>query len=546
LAISAPIAVISVPLVEVDSTSGESLGWLVASAIAQVPAVLVLYLAWLLLYRKAEQHWSLLLIIGALSGLTKGVFTHGVSLWLELDTTNTPTLGSRVVTAVLTWGVAIAGFAIINYKVLAPRQLWQDLQFELRRSGKRLVDNEQQLQWLVQRRLSGLSDTLARDLTALINRAKQKQSSEADSYGEVSELLRSYAKSELRETSRDLWSHNPTRSPLVVASLRSLTENPLNAKTTALLIGFGYGINEIRLSGVSLALLGTAILTAISYLTTALLAQLANREPKTRPAAPWVFSLATAVSMYAVLVTLPVPRTDEYVIATTALSALWGFASIFLAGWMKIADELFSSELEDLTKRSAGVSEKLRWLETHVEAVNRELAKYLHGVVQSRLMAYAMQIENQAKSGNRKGVESSIEELRLIFEKPLSTFQFQSLDLDAELSSIAAGWQGVVEVSFDTEEASHNPSATLSTAQLVTEGVANAFKHGQATKVSVTIKDRSDTRTIEISDNGHSLGDSKPGLGMTIISSITQGNYSLRREGSQTKLDCQLALSPRQ
>ena len=543
LAISTPIAILSVPLVEVENTDNEQLGWLAASAIAQLPALLVLYLGWLLFYRKSKQHWTLLLLISSLSGFTKGLVTHASSIWLGLDITDTPSLGARLLTAILTWSVSIAGFAILNYKVLAPRQLWQELHFELQQSDRKLVDAEQQLHWLIQKRLSGLSDSLAKDLASLIDRARKLRTGEEDSYKEVSDLLRSYAKSELRSASRELWQKQPKNSPLVAATLRSITNNPLNPVSTAVILGFGYLLNEFRLSGFSLALLGAVILIIVSYLSVLALKYLAKAKPKTRAWGPWLYSLMSAASMFLVISSLPVPRSEQYIITTTALGAMWGFASIFVSGWIQIADDLFNAELENLSKRSGAASERLTWLQMRVEAVNRELAKYLHGVVQSRLMAYAMQIENHAKSGNKAGLQTSLDELSEVFLKPLSAFQSQSMDLKGELAKIAAGWMGVLKISFDLSQVTPNPSATLGTTQLVTEGVANSFKHGRATEVFVKVQDSGRNRLVEITDNGVALGTANPGLGMTIISSITQNRFVLTREAGSTVLRCQLDLS---
>jgi signal transduction histidine kinase len=179
------------------------------------------------------------------------------------------------------------------------------------------------------------------------------------------------------------------------------------------------------------------------------------------------------------------------------------------------------------------------------ERLSRELAKYLHGTIQSRLMASAMALERAGRKGNKKALERELEEayksLRVpsaeYFSAPEETFK-------EEITKVVSKWNDLMKVKVTIS--STIPKIPGHKAQeignVINEGLSNSFRHGNASKVDVSVTHKSDQLSVIIKDDGDGFKGGTGGLGSEWFRAIAGNAWSLAssKDGPGTTLELKI------
>lgn len=163
--------------------------------------------------------------------------------------------------------------------------------------------------------------------------------------------------------------------------------------------------------------------------------------------------------------------------------------------------------------------------ETEAQARNRELvrasrtlARYVHGTLQSRLLASALAIEQAERTGDPAGFDRALEQAReaLLLPEALPT---PTTDLALALRDSMGLWSGLATIDMDLPGSLPMLSSALVTkiCLIVEEGVANAMRHGAATAVGVALTAADRRITITITDDGVGPTGGAAGLGSTVF-----------------------------
>jgi signal transduction histidine kinase len=174
---------------------------------------------------------------------------------------------------------------------------------------------------------------------------------------------------------------------------------------------------------------------------------------------------------------------------------------------------------------------KLMVSETSNEQLNRELAKFLHGHLQTRLMAMALALDLARKNSDLAKVQETIHEIELVLENPMNRFnQLQHDSIEGFLTRIQETWAGLVTINSHLEfpKELQNPQLISYVSTVIEEVVTNAVRHGSATEMEVNITGIANSEIhLHLLDNGTGLGNVKPGLGSALITSICGSQWSL-------------------
>ena len=219
------------------------------------------------------------------------------------------------------------------------------------------------------------------------------------------------------------------------------------------------------------------------------------------------------------------------------LVILIGFASSFLYGQ--------SAESEFLEKQVSKEKLEMLILKREEERLSRELAKYLHGTIQSRLMASAMALERAGRKGDKKALERELEEayksLRVpsaeYFSAPEETFK-------DEITKVVSKWNDLmkvkVKISSSIPEIPNHKAQEIG--NVINEGLSNSFRHGNASKVDVSVTHKSDWIFVVVKDDGDGIDGGKPGLGTDWFRAIAGSAWSLtsNEDGPGTTLELKI------
>jgi signal transduction histidine kinase len=177
-------------------------------------------------------------------------------------------------------------------------------------------------------------------------------------------------------------------------------------------------------------------------------------------------------------------------------------------------------------------------------------SKLLHGPVQSQLVACAMFLDSTDKNTPIGEIRNSLERARAAIDDhvvalaDVTNFDGNST-LGEEVTKKVALWQGIMSVEVDLMpdvSILENPLA-VHIAQIVEEALANASRHGNATSVGISLKRHDDSIVLVVNDNGSLIPVRKQGLGMAMVSQLSNGNYSLKASDSGTQLTVTLAIA---
>ena len=218
---------------------------------------------------------------------------------------------------------------------------------------------------------------------------------------------------------------------------------------------------------------------------------------------------------------------------------------LFFAQLVQLQRRETTERLKDVNRQLEVISSRLSqelWLN------RKRMAALLHGPIQAALYASAM---GMAQTNNptpdyltkvQKDIETALEQLN-------NPNRLESETLLSVLNQIKELWSGSVEVEIEipTElelAITNEPLTCEATIELARELVTNSIKHGQASKVKVTINQIDPTRfSVEVTDNGKALVEgATPGYGTKVLNELSL-NWERTRSGDTTRSYAEMVLA---
>jgi signal transduction histidine kinase len=218
---------------------------------------------------------------------------------------------------------------------------------------------------------------------------------------------------------------------------------------------------------------------------------------------------------------------------------------LFFAQLVQLQRRETTERLKDVNRQLEVISSRLSqelWLN------RKRMAALLHGPIQAALYASAM---GMAQTNNptpdylakvQKDIETALEQLN-------NPNRLESETLLSVLNQIKELWSGSVEVQIEIPAElelaiTNEPLTCEATIELARELVTNSIKHGQASKVKVTINQIDPTRfSVEVTDNGKALIESAtPGYGTKVLNELSL-NWERTRLGDTTRSYAEMVLA---
>jgi signal transduction histidine kinase len=171
---------------------------------------------------------------------------------------------------------------------------------------------------------------------------------------------------------------------------------------------------------------------------------------------------------------------------------------------------------------------------------NRDLANFLHSTVQNQLLSAAMSIESEGSH-----LEFSDESIRAL-ERALMSQGTEDHGPEhsykKSLESVVERWRPLLEIETRVSlETNRYPGVIF--AQVLEEGISNAVRHGEASRLAITLSKDGDLMKLQIEDDGFGPRNGTLGLGTALFEDATNGNWQLEaldRGGSLLTLNLAL------
>lgn len=420
---------------------------------------------------------------------------------------------------------------------------------EARQRTEQAVTDEQS------RALAQITDELQDELEALDPARPQ----------ESAEVLHRLAADVVRPLSHELanavptWRPRTTPVPTVrVSPWRVVAQVPagrpfMPVATPLVLVSAGFGTTVVLL-GVTraIAVLGVGVVVAFTFLSALNLLLDAIPQGWPRWVRPLSFIAATVASGAAtagfVAFALPDGPDAERLVPS---GFRYGMVIVLLLAVVKAYATVRQRTLDSLQRRAA----QLRWSVARARQVQwyqqRALSRILHGPAQSALNAAAMRID-AARQGHGS-LAVVIEEARTDLEDLLGGVgleQAQAVSLDTIIEHLTSVWSGLCAVRVDVDSrtrAALNADRVCRTmiADILTEGVSNAIRHGGAGRVEARVQANANDALarIQIWDDGLPPDvTAARGLGLQLLDECTVQWQREERDGG-TELFADLPLA---
>ena len=213
---------------------------------------------------------------------------------------------------------------------------------------------------------------------------------------------------------------------------------------------------------------------------------------------------------------------DGFILALVILAV--GFVSSFFYG--------LHAESKFLERQLSKEQLEAMLLKREEDRLSRELAKYLHGTIQSRLMASAMALEKAGRKGDKRALEKELAQAYESLRVPsASYFAAPEESFKAEINKVISKWKDLlnIKVKIDKTIGDLEPSKSQEIGNAINEGISNSFRHGHASNLKLNVeKVRSGIR-VEMVDDGDGPMGGKGGLGTEWFKAISGRSWSLKQ-----------------
>ena len=193
------------------------------------------------------------------------------------------------------------------------------------------------------------------------------------------------------------------------------------------------------------------------------------------------------------------------------------------------------AEAEFLERQLSKEQLQAMLLKREEERLSRELAKYLHGTIQSRLMASAMAIEKAGRKGDKTALKRELAQAYESLKVPSASYFAAPADsFKEEISQAVDKWNNLmtIKTNIDRGIKDIDPTRAQEIGNAINEGLSNAFRHGGATNVRLSVKKQPNRIQVQIVDDGEGPKRGKGGLGTEWFNAIAGKSWSLKPNSS--------------
>ncbi len=502
-----PITVLVEPVVQ-SVPLDDFLVFTLASFLGYLTLLAWLGLSWFVFYRKGSVYWWLIFPIAALAGLVLSQSINIYASFFGLDeygpdeTLLTPT--------VLVWGIGVPLVGYVMNKL------------------NRFIKTRDEMVWsLTNTDTPNLAFEIDEELRELLT---ANQSIDSDGYQRLATKIRDFTEQEVRPMSHKLWISEvkrKSRFPLFGLIGLSLSKNEMPVALYSLLALWLVLIAAVGQFGLVTALAYVFLDTLVFVGALVIYKKLFQKQSLFR------VLLFPPIASSLIFLERSVVRAElglEQLIGGWIVLTVWLFTSLLFAGGVSQSVKTQKEILEEL-EENLRAGERLSQLQKQVSQKGAgDLAKFIHGTVQSKLMAYSLQLEqaneekNNLEASRIRGLVSSL------IANPLAEYQPEfSESLQDSLASIADQWRGLADVQLNLDKGLEGNRVVE---EIVSEGISNAYKHGYAEKIEALIQDNGNHLLVEITDDGIGPRSGKGGFGLQMVESVTAGNWTFQRSKS--------------
>jgi signal transduction histidine kinase len=550
----APLAILVIPLQESNISDRKNfIFWSIISLLSFLGQILFIKLLQIILINKKDfQPFALwvIFVIGGASGAIKAFIVYIFPQFLEMQGV-TLNLASRILTGTFVGIIVVPIFAVISNQFSLVMQRRKILMQALVVEESLKYSNQEALQKVREATQIAIESEFS---TLISETRKQIENAEGKSleqqYKLIADALTLSAQNLIRPLSHRLMqelSQDFPSPPLRSIFFLALKKPILPILPTLFLANIVSVIAVIReVTSVPLILLICFFETLFLFIQIISIRAFAkSRMSRKSPVNTPIFILISSfLGVSADYVFSTILHSDYKFLQSEllVLDFFWRLAFICVVSFIlnlfenEAGVEQFISELINTHKIDKMLADQ------EIVRVKQDIARYLHGNLQSRVMALGLSLQVR-EIKDQVSMDSALSLSQSLLDSPFSEFlAAEDRSLSDEVSFHATKWDGLLNIHFNVEvddsQLSQIQKRAVGTA--LEEAFANALRHGLAKEVEIKIYQDGLGVTVAVLDDGVGPRNTPIGLGSRLYDSVATRGWSLQHrlddEGSILEL----------
>ena len=549
----APIAIFLSPLLLSNiSDRREATLWMVSSALAYVVLVMWIALARRALLARRKNRgftiWSIL-AVGAVAGYLKGYLTQIFGLYYGLGSTSNGSSMLSGLRGVVAWIIIVPFLATFANLIHRLKSQHQDALDSLVLIEATKFGNQDAIKKVKSTARDQIENELSKLLTVTRQQILDFQHEPIESqFEKISNVLTLSATEIVRPMSHQLSLdkfHFDTSLRWRKILGGSLRNNPFLVWFNSSLIVVGTLftlLNEkLLLSTISIVIvLQFGLIACLIYFAKRLQERMNSRG----------LSIIICVDLFITFVswTLMNRFMDDYLFLLPQrlfLNFFWTMLVLVGTGFLS---NFFSGKDGDTSLVLLAIDESRignLLLERELQQTKYDIARYLHGNLQSRMMALSLTLDMTKDKSSKHELDSALSIAESLLNSPFAEYVFlEDQSLKEEVSKVVSRWAGLLVVETNIEDIEEKVSGHLKRAigAAIEEAIANALRHGFAKSVWIRIYEDTPGIVVEVIDDGVGPRAHDAGMGSRLYDSVATKGWSLqfRLEGTGSILELHL------
>jgi signal transduction histidine kinase len=539
-----PLMVIVNPIAEASFTDRRSFAlWLFASFISFLVLILVVYIFQLTLTKNLNftvlPVWTIF-VVALIAATSRALTTAGLAHYLDLTSQVGVSPGTSIARGILIGFLLVPIFGVLSnyvHSIKSKRALLMEKLLILKSIN---FESQTSLQFVRQR----ARESIENEYSLLISETKKQilnaeGKSLAEQYDQIANALTYSAEDLIRPLSHKLMEEkaldvpNPSLPKIFLLALQhpvlplvpiqilafistaAVVSREITSVTKILILCF------IQISLMSFQVLGVRIVI---------------KKYGTRRKYHFgllVMGLSTGVSLWANKSLVELFYQDQfefYQPAPFLLSFFWWLGIFLIVSFIAnlsqsdIKSEKFISELIE----SNSLDQLLIQKET--SQVRQDIARYLHGNLQSRVMALGLSLQ-VTEVKDQKNMDSALTIASSLLDSPFSELiTTEEKSLTDEVAYNISRWDGLLKIDshIAIPDLALSPIQIRAVGAAIEEALANALRHGLAKEIGIRIYEDGIGLTLTIQDDGIGPRNTPPGLGSRLFDTVATRGWSLK------------------
>ena len=549
----APIAIFLSPLLLSNiSDRREATLWMVSSAMAY--AVLVMWIALArraLLARRKNRGFTILSIlgVGAVAGYLKGYLTQIFGLYYGLGSTSNGSSMLSGLRGVVAWIIIVPFLATFANLIHRLKSQHQDALDSLVLIEATKFGNQDAIKKVKSTARDQIENELSKLLTVTRQQILDFQHEPIESqFEKISNVLNLSATEIVRPMSHQLSLdkfHFDTSLRWRKILGGSLRNNPFLVwfNSSLIVVGTLFTLlnQKLLLSTISIVIvLQFGLIACLIYFAKRLQERMNSRG----------LSIIICVDLFITFVswTLMNRFMDDYLFLLPQrlfLNFFWTMLVLVGTGFLS---NFFSGKDGDTSLVLLAIDESRignLLLERELQQTKYDIARYLHGNLQSRMMALSLTLDMTKDKSSKHELDSALSIAESLLNSPFAEYVFlEDQSLKEEVSKVVSRWTGLLVVETYIEDIEERLSGHLKRAvgAAIEEAIANALRHGFAKSVWIRIYEDTPGIVVEVIDDGVGPRAHDAGMGSRLYDSVATKGWSLqfRLEGTGSILELHL------